>query len=211
MPDTLLISQKTLDGGLSFAEYMKLVEGLVAENKTTGTDHSEFMVDYTRLNLQRMRRLIKTTLLLDELRETLDKLQKKMVWVVLTEGWCGDAAQIVPVIAEIARYSEKIKLHLLLRDEHPEVMDAYLTNGSRSIPKLICLEAGSLKELGSWGPRPAAAQQMVVEGKAMNLSKEEFIQRVHKWYADNKTLDTQKELLEKIREWEEKGLRFYPV
>ena len=204
MPDTQLISQDILRKSISFEEYMEQIENLLAENKTTGNDHSEFMVDYTRLNMQRMRRLIKTTLLLDELRETLGKLQKKMVWVVLTEGWCGDAAQIVPVIAEIARYSDKIDLHLLLRDENPEIMDAYLSNGTRSIPKLICLESGSLKELGSWGPRPASAQQMVMEGKELNLSKEEFIQRVHKWYADNKTLDTQKELLEKIKEWDRK-------
>jgi hypothetical protein len=201
MPDTQIIRQETLRKSISFQEYIELIEKLLAENETTGTDHSEFMVDYTRLNMQRMRRLIKTTLLLEELRDTLDKLPKKMVWVVLTEGWCGDAAQIVPVIAEIARYSDKIDLHLLLRDEHPEVMDAYLTNGGRSIPKLICLEADSLQELGSWGPRPVAAQQMVMEGKELNLSKEEFIQRVHKWYADNKTLDTQKELLEKLKEW----------
>jgi hypothetical protein len=201
MPDTQIITQETLRKSISFQEYIELIEKLLAGNKTTGTDHSEFMVDYTHLNMQRMRRLIKTTLLLEELRDTLDKLQKKMVWVVLTEGWCGDAAQIVPVIAEIARYSDKIDLHLLLRDEQPEVMDAYLTNGGRSIPKLICLEADSLQELGSWGPRPVAAQQMVMEAKASNLNKEEFIQRVHKWYADNKTLDTQKELLEKLKEW----------
>jgi hypothetical protein len=201
MSSPTIITAETLRKSISFQEYMELIEKLLAENKTTGTDHSEFMVDYTRLNMQRMRRLIKTTLLLDGLRDTLDKLQKKMTWVVLTEGWCGDAAQIVPVIAEIARYSDKIDLHLLLRDEHPEVMDAYLTNGGRSIPKLICLRADSLQELGSWGPRPVAAQQMVMEGKELNLSKEEFIQRVHKWYADNKTLDTQKELLEKIKEW----------
>lgn len=204
MINTQVITQETLHNGYSFQEYMELIENLLAENKTTGTDHSQFMVDYTRLNMQRMRRLIKTTLLLNELRETLDVLQKKMAWVVLTEGWCGDAAQIVPVIAEIARYSDKIDLHLLLRDEHPEVMDAYLTNGTRSIPKLICLEAGSLQELGSWGPRPASAQQMVLEGKKLNISKEAFIERVHKWYADNKTLDTQKELLEKIKEWDTK-------
>lgn len=204
MTNTQLITQETLQKSFSFLEYMELIENLLAEQKTTGTDHSQFMVDYTRLNMQRMRRLIKTTLLLSELRETLDTLQNKMVWVVLTEGWCGDAAQIVPVIAEIARYSDKIDLHLLLRDEHPEVMDAYLTNGTRSIPKLICLEAGSLQELGSWGPRPASAQQMVMEGKNLNLSKEAFIERVHKWYADNKTLDTQKELLEKVKEWSKK-------
>ena len=204
MPHTQRISPEILQKSISFQEYIELTENLLAENKTTGTDHSEFMVDYTRLNMQRMRRLRRTTLLLEELRDTLDSLQKKMVWVVLTEAWCGDAAQIVPVIAEIARYSDKIDLHLLLRDGHPEVMDGYLTNGSRSIPKLICLEADKLKELGSWGPRPAAAQQMVMEGKKLNLSKEDFIQRVHKWYADNKTLDTKKELLEKIKEWDRK-------
>lgn len=202
MQTSYTITPQIIEQGISFEAYVEMTEKLLAENKTTGTDHSPFMVDYTRLNLQRMRRLIKTTLLLDEVRETLDGLEKEMVWVVLTEAWCGDAAQVVPVIAEIARYSNKISLHLLLRDEHPEVMDAYLTNGTRSIPKLICLEKGTLRELGSWGPRPATAQQMVLDAKKdPNLTKEEFIHRVHKWYADNKTLDTQKEILEKIRAW----------
>lgn len=197
-----VITPEIIEKGYNFSAYLSLTEGLLAENKTTGTDHSAFMVDYTRLNMQRMRRLAKTTLLLNEVREKLDHLQKEMVWLVITEGWCGDAAQIVPVIAEIARYSDKIALSLILRDEHPEVIDAYLTNGSRSIPKLICLEAGSLRELGSWGPRPAAAQQMIMKAKENpDLSRDEFIRKVHKWYADNKTLDTQKELLEKIREW----------
>lgn len=202
MQTSYTLTPHIIEQGISFEAYVQMTEELLAENKTTGTDHSPFMVDYTRLNLQRMRRLIKTTLLLDEVRETLDKLERKMVWVVLTEAWCGDAAQVVPVIAEIARYTDKIELQLLLRDEHPEVMDAYLTNGTRSIPKLICLEKDSLQELGSWGPRPATAQQMVLDAKKdPNLTKEEFIQRVHKWYADNKTLDTQQELLEKIKEW----------
>jgi hypothetical protein len=203
MATNQLITRETIQKGFSFDEYIKMTEKLLEQGKTTGTDHSEFMVDYTRLNLQRMRRLIKTTLLLEEVREKLDHLEKEMIWVVLTEAWCGDAAQIVPVIAEMVRYSPKIQLSLLLRDEHPRIMDAYLSNGTRSIPKLICLEAGSLRELGSWGPRPAAAQQMVMEAKATpNITKEEFIHGVHKWYADNKTLDTQQELLEQIKEWE---------
>lgn len=202
MQTSYTLTPQIIEQGISFESYVQMTEKLLSENKTTGTDHSPFMVDYTRLNLQRMRRLIKTTLLLDEVRETLDKLEREMVWVVLTEAWCGDAAQVVPVVAEIARYSDKINLQLLLRDEHSEVMDAYLTNGTRSIPKLICLEKDTLQELGSWGPRPATAQQMVQDAKKdPNLTKEEFIQRVHKWYADNKTLDTQQELLEKIKEW----------
>lgn len=203
MATNQLITRETIQNGLSFEEYIKMTEKLLEQGQTTGTDHSEFMVDYTRLNLQRMHRLIKTTLLLEEVREKLDHLEKEMDWIILTEAWCGDAAQIVPVIAEMARYSPKIQLSLLLRDEHPRIMDAYLSNGTRSIPKLICLESGSLRELGTWGPRPATAQQMVMEAKATpNITKEEFIYRVHKWYADNKTLDTQQELLEQIKEWD---------
>lgn len=204
MQEQQVITPEIIHNGYSFKTYITFIESLLADNKTTGTDHSEFMVDYTRLNMQRMNRLIKTTVLIDELRRELENLQKEMVWLVITEGWCGDAAQIVPVIAEMARYSDKIQLSLILRDEHPKVMDAYLTNGSRSIPKLVCLEAGTLRELGSWGPRPAAAQDMIMEAKKNpDISRDEFIHKVHKWYADNKTLDTQKELLEKLREWKD--------
>ena len=202
MQTNQVITPDIIQNGYSFNAYVELIENLLADNKTTGNDHSEFMVDYTRLNMQRMKRLIKTTVLLEELRKELQSLQKEMVWVVITEGWCGDAAQIVPVIAEMARNSDKIKLSLILRDEYPEVMDEYLTNGTRSIPKLVCLEADTLKELGSWGPRPAAAQEMIMEAKKNpDLSRDEFIHKVHKWYADNRTLDTQKELLEKLKEW----------
>ena len=203
MPDTQLITSEVVEKGFTFNQYLQLIEGLLAENKTTGTDHSEFMVEYTKLNMQRMKRLVKTTVLVEELREKLENLQKEMVWLVITEGWCGDAAQIVPVMAEIAKNSPKIQLSFILRDEHPEKMDQYLTNGGRSIPKLVCLEAGTLKEFGSWGPRPAAAQEMIMEAKKNpDLSRDEFIHKVHKWYADNKTLDTQKELLEKLKEWD---------
>ena len=205
MLNTQLITSELIDKGYTFSQYLQLIEGLLAENKTTGTGHSEFMVEYTKLNMQRMKRLVKTTVLIEELRGQLENLQTEMVWLVITEGWCGDAAQIVPVMAEIAKNTSKIQLSLILRDEHPEIMDQYLTNGSRSIPKLVCLEAGTLKELGSWGPRPAAAQEMIMEAKKNpDLSQDEFIHKVHKWYADNKTLDTQKELLEKLKEWDRK-------
>ncbi|EMR04222.1 thioredoxin family protein [Cesiribacter andamanensis] len=149
-----IITPDLLRQAMSYPQYMDLLESEMAQGRTTGTDQSPWLVDYARLNLQRMRRLNKTTVLIDEFRQALDRLEKPQLWVVITEGWCGDAAQIVPVMAKVAEYSSKIGLKLLLRDEHPAVMDAYLTNGTRSIPKLIALEPQHLGELGSWGPRP---------------------------------------------------------
>ena len=199
------ITPEVLRKAMSYQDYRKLLDEEMAQGRTTGADQSEWLVGYARLNLQRMKRLDKTTVLIDEFRQLLDNLNKPQLWVVLTEGWCGDAAQIVPVIAKVAEYSHKIGLKLLLRDEHPAVMDAYLTRGTRSIPKLIALEAQSLKVLGSWGPRPKAAQDMVDAFKKTpaGRSKEAFTEMVHKWYANNKTLDTQKELLQCLQEWDQ--------
>ena len=199
------ITPEVLSKAMPYEQYIKLIEEELAEGRTTGPDQDEWLVNYARLNQQRMQRLNKTTVLVEELRQALDNLEKPQLWVVLTEGWCGDAAQIVPVIAKVAEYSHKIGLKLLLRDENPEIMDAYLTNGTRSIPKLIALEPKHLEELGTWGPRPKAAQAVVMEFKNSPNSgnKDEFTHAVHKWYADNKTLDTQHELLECLLQWEE--------
>lgn len=200
------ITPEVLRGAMSYDQYMQLLETEMEKGRTTGTNQDEWLVEYARLNLQRMRRLNKTTVLVEELRQALDRLEKPQLWVVLTEGWCGDAAQIVPVMAKVAEYSHKIGIKLLLRDEHPEVMDAYLTNDTRSIPKLVSLEPQNLQELGSWGPRPKAAQEMVVEFKRNpnGRSREAFTEMVHKWYANNKTLDTQYELLECLQRWDKK-------
>jgi hypothetical protein len=196
------ITPELLREAMSYQEYMQLIETEMAKGRTTGTDQSELIVEYARLNLQRMQGLNKTVVLVEELRQALDKLQQPQLWVVLTEGWCGDAAQIVPVLAKVAAYSHKVGLKLLLRDEYPAVMDAYLTNGTRSIPKLIALEPQQLLELGTWGPRPKAAQAVVNEFKTnpQGRSQEDFTYLVHKWYSDNKTLNTQRELLESLLE-----------
>lgn len=204
MTSSTPITPELLRKAMSYEDYSKLLEEEMAQNRTTGPDQNEWLIEYARLNLVRMNRLDKTTVLVDELRQALDNLKKPQLWVVLTEGWCGDAAQIVPVIAKVAEYSHKIGLKLLLRDENPEVMDAYLTKGTRSIPKLIALEPEHLEELGSWGPRPKAAQDMVDNFKKSpgGRSKEEFTAMVHKWYANNKTLDTQYELLQRLQHWD---------
>jgi hypothetical protein len=168
----------------------------LAENKTTGSIQEESLIAYAKLNNQRMKRLDKTIRLTEELSAAIVGLKEHMICLVITEGWCGDAAQNIPLIAAMAAVSDKIELRLILRDEHLEVMDEYLTNGSRSIPKMIFLKKADLTELTTWGPRPQTAQKMVLEAKKNpDMTKEEFTEQVHAWYAKDKTKSMQEEMI----------------
>lgn len=118
------------------------------------------------MNWARTQRIHKTILLNQELKKAAEKLQHIYTWIVITEAWCGDSAQNLPVIAAIVNLNpEKIKLHILLRDENPELMDNYLTNGTRAIPKLIAVNETISKEAFVWGPRPLPAQEMLLQWK----------------------------------------------
>jgi hypothetical protein len=197
-----LITQDIVDDAYTYSEYRSLVKELLEEGKTTGPNQSEPYVNYTKLNDKRMDRLDKTVTLLDELKEELQNLNRRWIWLVLTEAWCGDAAQNVPVMKAMTDQSENIDLKLILRDEHMEIMEHFLTNGSNSIPKLICLDADSLEVLGSWGPRPEPAQQMVMDWKENPQEDYDALAvRLQKWYNqdDNETME--REFLEVIKEW----------
>jgi hypothetical protein len=125
-----------------------------------------------------------------------------LIWLVLTEPWCGDASQVVPVLYTIASCSEHISFRILQSDAHPDVMSAYLTDGSRSIPKLICLKADTLEELGTWGPRPANLQKIVLENKDdASLSFGAKVRMVHDWYNEDKTASIQDEFIDLVRKW----------
>lgn len=196
-----IITREHLAKAMTYTQYRGLIDQLLAEHKTTGTNHSEEMVAYTRMNAQRMRRVEKTTVLDDELVDLMLSVQNKMIWVILTEAWCGDAAQTVPAIVKIAEASPLIEVKLLLRDENLEVMDAYLTNGGRSIPKLIVLDAETMEELGTWGPRPALAQELFLEMKAKEVPYQEFVEQLHGWYGKDRSRSLLQEFKQLIREW----------
>lgn len=169
MPEQQLFTSELLEQALSYTAYLQLTEKLVAEGKTSGPNQSEAYVHYTKLNLQRMKRLNKTVDIPQSLQELLTQKANNWTWITLTEPWCGDAAQCVPVIEKLGTSSKAINTIYLLRDEHPTIMDAYLTNGGRSIPKLICLDANG-KEVFTWGPRPAVIQEVMNELKASGIS-----------------------------------------
>lgn len=180
----------------SYSDYMLLMELVVMEQRTTGPKQSEELNDYTKLNLHRMQRLNKTVVLSESLKIAINQIQFPQTWYVLTEAWCGDAAQNIPVLAAIAKLNPLVDLQLLLRDENPDLMDLYLTNGGKSIPKLIAVD-GAFNEIFNWGPRPAGAQHMMEEYKKNPVkSFKEFAEDIHKWYAADKTSSVQKELLD---------------
>ncbi|WP_162428780.1 thioredoxin family protein [Pontibacter pudoricolor] len=196
-----VIKATHLEKALNYTEYVALTEQLLAENKTTGTNHADDLVEYNRMNLHRMRRGEKSAVLTDELLETLQKVERRMVWVVITEAWCGDAAQNLPGIMKMAEASPLIDLKLLLRDENLDVMDAYLTNGGRSIPKLVALDAETLEELGTWGPRPEPAQQLVLDAKAQNMDFKEMAEKLHGWYGKDRSRTLQQEFMPILNAW----------
>lgn len=200
------IAYQELTNVLNYSAYRTLIDQLLEEGKTTGDNHSEAMLGYTKLNVSRMRRLDKTTRLTDETIAALGQIDRPLVWLVLTEAWCGDAAQIVPVLEKMAQASSMIKLQLILRDEHLDIMDAFLTNNGRSIPKVIVLDAETGDVLADWGPRPVVIQAAVMETKAITEQAtdpeqakaiwDESKKDTQRWYARDKTRSIQAEVVE---------------
>mgnify|MGYP001572785335 FL=1 len=153
----------------SYDEYKELVIAHAQKGTTSGNDQLIERIEATKINAQRMTRIEKQVEIKKEISEAVSKITKNWKWIVIAESWCGDAAQNIPIIAKIASLSPNIKLKIVLRDKNLELMDAYLTNCPRSIPKLICFDSASKEEIGTWGSRPVKIQQMVIDYKKQNV------------------------------------------
>ena len=196
-----------IDRSMTFDEYLALIDKLLAEGKTTGPNQSEAMVGYGRLNRQRMWRLEKTVELEVETLMAAHANERKMIWLVITEGWCGDAAQNIPIIEKIAAESARIETRYILRDENLELMDRFLTGGARSIPKLIAMDAETLEVLGTWGARPTAAQELFKDLKEQGIQKPAILEQIQRWYNDDRSRSIQREFIELLKRWQAKQVR----
>ena len=185
----------------SYESYLALCEELLAQGKTTGAIQTPDYVEYTRMSVQRMHRIHKTTEINAELKAALSGLKGKYHWMVISEAWCGDVGQNLPVIAKAVEGHAQIQLEMILRDDNLEYMDQYLTNGGRAIPKLIVTDLATLEVVATWGPRPAGAQQMITEYKALEVKKPymEFVIDLQLWYTKDHTQSLQAELLALVK------------
>ena len=189
--------EQALQNSFSYSEYRKTVSDLIAEGKSTGHEQSEDLLRYSELNEARLNRLEKTIAVTEEVKSDLEKLDKKYIWLVLAEGWCGDAAQIVPVIYKMSEVTENVSLKIALRDDNDALMQHFLTNGGKAIPKLLILDADTLEVLADWGPRPHGAKQLILDYKAAHGVVDETAKiELQKWYLHDKGLSIQNEIVE---------------
>jgi len=180
----------------SYQEYRKIISDLLDEGKSTGMEQSEDLTHYSILNETRMNRLDKTIKVSEDSIANLQNLKRDYIWLVITEGWCGDAAQILPVFNKMAELSDKVELRIVFRDENEELMNLFLTNKTKSIPKLIIID----KETGSvqnhWGPRPKGAVNLIQNYKEQHGSIDETAKaELQMWYLHDKGISTQNEVI----------------
>ncbi|WP_405611460.1 thioredoxin family protein [Polaribacter sp. Asnod1-A03] len=193
------VIEKSLQKSYTYQEYRNLVSNLLSENKSTGSAQSDALTNYSLLNDKRMKRLDKTIKISEETITEVSSIKEPQTWLIITESWCGDAAQNLPVINKIAETSSAIDLKMVIRDDNEELMDLFLTNGNKAIPKLIALDKDN-NVINTWGPRPTTATQMVADYKAANGSVDaQFKQDLQVWYNKNKGENVQEDFIKLLK------------
>ena len=191
------IFKSALNNSYSYQDYRKIITDLLQEGKTTGTIQSEALVNYRRLNETRMHRLDKTIVIDLVIISKLKLIQSQYIWLVIAEGWCGDAAQILPILNKMSEVSDNIDLKVVFRDDNEALMNLFLTNGNKSIPKLIILDKNSLDVIADWGPRPIGAVEIIENYKEkFGIIDDTIKSELQMWYLHDKGLSTQKEITE---------------
>lgn len=182
--------------GLSFDEFYAR-----AEARMNANDPEDRYASGRPLNHSRMARHLKTYEPGEAIIKAITEVAEQQTWVIITEDWCGDSAQTLPIVARIAGLNPKINLRILDRDTYPEAIESYLTNGARSIPIVIATqvdEAGNSEELWTWGPRPDAAKPLVTSWKNEHETSTDWYPLLHTWYAHNAQSHVESDMLGRI-------------
>lgn len=183
---------------VSYNEYLaQFREQILVDDPILLSDIEKQHFEYRKLNLQRTLRIEKTFVPSEETRNIFASISAEQSWFVITESWCGDSSQSLPVIDGLIKLSDKIEFNIVLRDSNPDFMNLYLTNGSKSIPKLVVFDKEG-SELFQWGPRPKAAQDLFTLLKNEGLEKSEINKELHLWYARNRGIEVEKEITELV-------------
>ncbi|PKH66529.1 thioredoxin family protein [Flavobacterium sp. ALD4] len=189
---------KALFKSHSYSEYRKLVVDLLKEEKSTGSEQSSALTNYSLLNETRMDRLEKTLKIPQEYAQSLKSLKNEYIWMVISEGWSTDAAELLPVFDKMVSEADgKIDIKIVLRDENKELMNLFLTNKAKSIPKLIVINKETGGALAHWGPRPKGAADLIDNYKKEHGTLDETAKTdLQLWFFHDKGLSTQSEVID---------------
>lgn len=168
-----------------------------AEKRAAAVDGSDPYIEYRKLNVARMQRQTKTYVPSDAMRTAMQGITAPQTWVCITEDWCGDSSQTEPIIAAIAALNPHVTYRMLDRDTHPDAMDMYLTNGSRSVPIVVCFDAHGAQQW-VWGPRPDAALPLVAQWKTEHEVNSEWYPKLHAWYAQHAHREVEHDLIARM-------------
>ncbi|RRO15320.1 thioredoxin family protein [Flavobacteriaceae bacterium 14752] len=186
--------QNALKNSLSYEGFKSLVNDLIDKGQSTGHTQNEDMLHYSKLSVRRIKRWDKTFKLSETDKNFFENISNPITFLVLAEGWCGDAAHALPIINAITEASPNLELKVVLRDDNDELMQEFLTNGGKAIPKLIALDNDN-NVLFTWGPRPTEATQMVKAYKEKHGQlTPEFKEDLQKWYNNDKGQGTVKDI-----------------
>ena len=188
---------KALFNSCTYLEYKQTISDLLFEGKSTGNEQSEDLLQYSTLNEIRLRRLDKTINVPEEISKKLKSFENEYIWLVIAEGWCGDAAQILPILNKMALETDKVDLRIVFRDSNDELMSHFLTNGARAIPKLLIIDKQSGEVCNHWGPRPKGASDLIKNYKEQfGVVDTAAKTQLQLWYLHDKGLSVQNEVVE---------------
>jgi len=191
------ILKTALNNSFSYLEYRKIITDLLQEGKTSGAIQTEALLNYSRLNETRMQRLDKTMVVAEAILSKLNTIETQFIWLVISEVWCGDAAQILPIFNKMSEVSDRIDLKIVFRDANENLMNWFLTNEKKAIPKLIVVDKNSLDVVAKWGPRPKGAGELIENYKEKFGAIDDTVKaELQMWYLHDKGLTTQKEIIE---------------
>ena len=191
------IIKGSLERTMTYDSFKILVKALAEEGGTTGPEQTDTYKQYTVLNDKRMKRWDKTFKISEAQAMQLKAFNRKIIWLVITESWCGDAAPTLPVMNKISQENQNIQLKIVLRSEHPELMERFHTDGKLSIPKLIMIDQQTLNVIDTWGPLPGMAKKMAADYKATHGQlTASFKEELQQWFNADKGRNTIKDLLQ---------------
>ncbi|MCA5005061.1 thioredoxin family protein [Sphingobacterium bovistauri] len=178
---------------MNFKEYLSYFEQIILNPTQFPVYQDESYYKYAKLNWSRTNRWLNKFEPSDETKELIASVNEPQTWIIITEPWCGDAAHSVPQLYNMVENNPFISVDIQLRDEAPFLIDQYLTNGGKSIPKLIIRNAED-KDVAVWGPRPEKLQEFFVSLKAQGDDMNEIKEAVQKWYNEDKGYEIQKDI-----------------